>query len=94
MKNADYEKARNLLYQIESTSSQVELIKEQWSEMMDNGEGTAKLFVRVKGKTYETVLSEDTLVTTFNAILQKYRESIKKAQDELNDIIAIYTPME
>ena len=94
MKNADYEKARNLLYQIESTSSQVELIKEQWSEMMDNREGTAKLFVHVEGKTYETVLSEDTLVTTFNAILQKYRESIKKAQDELNDIIAIYTPME
>ena len=94
MKNADYEKARNLLYQIESASSQVELIKEQWSEIMDSGEGTAKLFVHIKGKTYETVLSEDTLATTFNAILQNYRESIKKAQDALNDIIASYTPME
>lgn len=94
MKNTDYEKAKNLLYQIESASSQVELIQEQWSEMMNYGEGTAKLFVYVKGKTYETVLSENTLVTTFNAILQKYRESIRKAQDALNDIIAAYTPVE
>ncbi len=93
MKNTDYEKARNLLSQIDSLSSQVELIKEQWSSMMDNG-GTAKLFVYSEGKTYETVLSEDTLNTTFNAILQKYRESIKKAQDALNDVIASYTPIE
>lgn len=32
MKDNDYEKAKNLLWQIDSTSSQVDLIKEQWSD--------------------------------------------------------------
>ncbi len=93
MKNDDYEKAKNLLWQIDSTSSQVDLIKEQWSELMAHN-GKAKLFVYANGKPYETVLTEDTIAVTMNAILKKYREAIKNAQDELNKIIAQAMPVE
>ena len=89
MKDNDYEKAKNLLWQIDSTSSQVDLIKEQWSELMDYN-GKAKLFVYANGKSYETVLTEDTM----NAILKNSREAIKNAQDELNKIIAQVMPVE
>ena len=92
MKDNDYEKAKNLLWQIDSTSSQVDLIKEQWSELMDYN-GKAKLFVYANGKSYETVLTEDTIAVTMNAILN-YREAIKNAQDELNKIIAQVMPVE
>lgn len=93
MKDSDYEKAKNLLYQIDSISSQVDLVKEQWSALMNDG-GTAKLFVYSNGKSYETVLTEDTVASTMNAILKNYREIIKKAQDELNKIIGQVTPKE
>lgn len=93
MKDTDYDKAKNLLYQIDSISSQVDLVKEQWSALMNDG-GTAKLFVYSNGKSYETVLSEDTVASTMNAILKNYREAIKKAQDELNKIISQITPVE
>lgn len=93
MKGDDYEKAKNLLWQIDSTSSQVDLIKEQWSELMAHN-GKAKLFVYANGKSYETVLTEDTIAVTMNAILKKYREDIKNAQDELNKIIAQAMPVE
>ena len=93
MKDNDYEKAKNLLWQIDSTSSQVDLIKEQWSELMDYN-GKAKLFVYANGKSYETVLTEDTIAVTMNAILKNYREAIKNARDELNKIIAQVMPVE
>ena len=93
MKNTDYEKATNLLRHIDSISTEVEMVKEQWSALMNEG-GTAKLFVYSQGKTYETILTENTLNTTFNTMLQKYRESIKNAQEELDKIIASYTPVE
>ncbi len=93
MKDNDYEKAKNLLRQIDSVSSQVDVVKEQWSALMNEG-GTAKLFVYVNGKSYETILAEDTLNVTLNAILKKYRTIIKKAQDELNEIITLATPVD
>lgn len=56
--------------------------------------GKAKLFVYANGKSYETVLTEDTIAVTMNAILKNYREAIKNAQDELNKIIAQVMPVE
>ncbi|WP_288786248.1 hypothetical protein [uncultured Bacteroides sp.] len=93
MKDNDYEKAKNLLRQIDSISSQVDLIKEQWSELMAHN-GKAKLFIYANGKSYETVLTEDTVAITMSAILKQYREYIKSAHDELNKIIAQVTPVE
>lgn len=94
MKDNDYEKAKNLLRQISGISSQADLIKEQWSAVMNNDKCSAKLFIYDKGKSYETDLSPDTVCEVLIEILKKYRLRIKKAQDELNEIITRIMPVE
>lgn len=69
------------------------MIKEQWSELMAHN-GKAKLFIYANGKSYETVLTEDTVAITMGAVLKQYRETIKNTQDELNKIITQVTPVE
>lgn len=56
--------------------------------------GKAKLFIYANGKSYETVLTEDTVAITMGAVLKQYRETIKNTQDELNKIITQVTPVE
>lgn len=94
MKDNDYEKAKNLLRQISGISSQAELIKEQWSAVMNNDKCSSKLFIYDKGKSYETDLSLDIVCEVLSEILKKYRLRIKKAQDELNEIITRIMPVE
>ena len=50
--------------------------------------GKAKLFIYANGKSYETVLTEDTVAITMGAVLKQYRETIK------NKIITQVTPVE
>lgn len=91
MKRTDYDAARNLLGQIDSISSQAELIKEQWKLFSKDG-GTAKLFVYTGGNTYETSLSEETLQATFSEMLKRYRSSIEEARNKMNSIISGSVP--
>lgn len=93
MKTNDYEEAKSLLRHIDSISSQVDMVKEQWSALMDGG-GTAKLLICAGGKSCEITLTEDTVIVTLNAILEKYRRIIRESQDRLNELIVCNTPIE
>ena len=86
-------KQKKQLRQIDSISSQVDMVKEQWSAFM-NGGGEAKLLICAGGKSYGIVLEEDTVTVIMNAILEKYRTVIKESQDRLNKIIEYNTPVE
>lgn len=93
MKTDDYEKAKSLLRQIDSISSQADMVKEQWAALLD-GFGTAKLLICAGGKSYETDLTEDTVNVTMNEMLKRYKTAIKESQDRLNKIIEYNTPVE